>query len=189
MAQHRAVQHRAVLEAAERLIVNGHGKVPTVGEIATEVGLARPSIYRYISSQHDLLVQLLILATETWNEKLEDWIKAVPEDPAPRICAYVDATLDLFLHGSHGALMVATQSFPTTFADERVQKSHAGFVSVMKKFCPGLSPVDISLLNAAILKAAEQPIKTPDLARATETLYKMAIAIVADAAPDSTPSK
>ena len=61
VAEHRAVQHRAVLEAAERLIVAGGGKVPSLAEVAAEVGLARPSVYRYVSSQHDLMVQLLVL--------------------------------------------------------------------------------------------------------------------------------
>ena len=60
VAEHRAVQHRAVLDAAERLIVENHGKVPTLAEVAAAVGLARPSVYRYAKSQHDLLVQLLI---------------------------------------------------------------------------------------------------------------------------------
>ena len=41
VAEHRAVQHRAVLEAAEQLIVAGGGKVPSLAEVAAEVGLAR----------------------------------------------------------------------------------------------------------------------------------------------------
>ncbi|MGJ4088686.1 hypothetical protein [Corynebacterium macclintockiae] len=32
VTEHRAVQHRAVLEAAERLIVAGGGKVPSLAE-------------------------------------------------------------------------------------------------------------------------------------------------------------
>ena len=102
VAEHRAVQHRAVLEAAERLIVAGGGKVPSLAEVAAEVGLARPSVYRYVSSQHDLMVQLLVLNSETWHDQLEDKVKAAPPEHEERICAYVDAMLDLFVHGSHG---------------------------------------------------------------------------------------
>ena len=58
VAEHRAMQHRAVLDAAQHLIIAGAGKVPTLAEVASEVGLARSSVYRYASSQHDLMVQL-----------------------------------------------------------------------------------------------------------------------------------
>src|SRR5699024_7327007 len=60
------------------------------------VGLARPSVYRYVSSQHDLLVQLLIQSTQEWNAELEAKIADAPPEPPQRIRAYVDATLDLF---------------------------------------------------------------------------------------------
>ena len=180
VAEHRAVQHRAVLEAAERLIVNNRGAVPTLAEVAAEVGLARPSVYRYVSSQHDLLVQLLIQATQLWNEQLEAAMKVAPPEPTKRLRDYVDATLELFVHGAHGPLMTAAQHFPQAFADEEVQRSHGGFASIVDAFCPGVSAVDISLLNAAILRASELAERSPEqLDSATQTLYAMADAIVA----------
>lgn len=178
VAQHRAVQHRALLEAAERLIVDGHGKMPSLGEVAAAVGLARSSIYRYVSSQHDLLVQLLVQATETWNRQLADRLQAVPADPAQRICAYVDAALDLFVQGSHGPLMVAVQGFPEAFADETVQASHAGFNDVVDQLCPGVSELEFSLLNAAILRAAEQADDPGVQEEALTALHAMATALV-----------
>ncbi len=179
VAEHRAVQHRAVLEAAEKLIITSHGAVPTLAEVAAEVGLARPSIYRYVSSQHDLLVQLLIQATQSWNERLEAAMKVASPEAKKRIHAYVDATLDLFIHSAHGHLMTAAQHFPQAFADEAVQKSHGGFASIVDEFCPGVSPVDISLLNAAIVRASELADGSPEkLNSATQTLYAMAEAIL-----------
>lgn len=53
VTEHRASQHRAVLLAAERLIVESEGKVPTIAEVAAEVGLARSSVYLYVSSGKD----------------------------------------------------------------------------------------------------------------------------------------
>lgn len=93
VAEHRAAQHRAVLEAAERLIVNNRATVPTLAEVAAEVGLARPSIYRYVSSQQDLLVQLLIQATQAWNEQLKTAMQVALPEPTKRIRAYVDTAL------------------------------------------------------------------------------------------------
>lgn len=178
VSQHRAVQHRALLEAAECLIVDGHGKMPSLGEVAAAVGLARSSIYRYVSSQHDLLVQLLVQATETWNRQLAESLQSVPADPAQRICAYVDAALDLFVHGSHGPLMVAVRSFPEAFTDEKVKASHAGFNEVVEQLCPGVSELEFSLLNAAILCAAEQANDPAVQEKATAALHAMATALV-----------
>lgn len=178
VAEHRAVQHRAVLEAAERLIVAGGGKVPSLAEVAAEVGLARPSVYRYVSSQDDLMVQLLVLNSDTWHDQLEDKVKSAPSEAKDRVCAYVDAMLDLFAHGTHGPLMAAAQQFPEAFAEEKVQKSHAGFKDIVGRFCPEVSAIDLGMLNAAVVRASETA-KTPkDLERATATLHRMARAIV-----------
>ncbi len=179
VTEHRAVQHRAVLAAAERLIVEGQGKMPSLADVAAEVGLARPSIYRYASSQHDLLVQLLVLATEEWNEQLETKLRHAPPEPVQRICAYVDATLALFTVGSHGPLMTAAQHIPEAFTDPDVQRSHAGFEAIVARFCPGVSARDISLLNAAILRAAEFAKQPVTEAEVRTTLHAMAAAIVA----------
>ena len=179
VAEHRAVQHRAVLHAAERLIVDNHGKVPTLAEVAAEVGLARPSVYRYAKSQHDLMVQLLIAASEDWNAELEAKIKNAPPEPHKRMRAYVDATLELFAHGSHGPLMAAGKNFPDAFADDNVQRTHAGFRRIVADFCPGVSPVDISLLNAAIGRAADYADNPQSLDHARQALYSMADALVA----------
>ena len=178
VAEHRAVQHRAVLQAAERLIVEHRGKVPTLAEVATAVGLARPSVYRYVSSQHDLLVQLLIQSTQEWNAELEAKIADAPPEAHQRIRAYVDATLDLFAHGAHGPLVAAAQCFPAAFADEEVQRSHAGFQTIVADFCPGVAPVDIALLNAAIGRAAEMVDNPEAFDHARQTLYAMAAALV-----------
>lgn len=179
VAEHRAMQHRAVLDAAQRLIIAGAGKVPTLAEVASEVGLARSSVYRYASSQHDLMVQLLVHATETWNEQLTAAVESAPPEAEARICAYVDAMLDLFIHGSHGALMTAAHQFPEAFANEEVQAAHAGFEDIVKSFCPGVSPTDIALLNAAITRASEMADQPTELAHATATLHEMAKALVA----------
>ncbi|WP_284848321.1 hypothetical protein [Corynebacterium sp. MSK004] len=60
-----------------------------------------------------------------------------------------------------------------------MQRSHGGFATIVDAFCPGISAVDISLLNAAILRASELAERFPEqLDSATQTLYAMAGAIV-----------
>ncbi|WJY89229.1 hypothetical protein [Corynebacterium confusum] len=90
----------------------------------------------------------------------------------------MNAALDLFVHGSHGPLMVAVQSFPEVFADEEFQASHAGFNDVVDQLCPGVSELEFSLLNAAILRAAEQADGPGVQAEALTALHAMATALV-----------
>lgn len=181
VAQHRAVQHRAVLDAAHRLIVSNHGKVPSIGEIAKEVGLARPSIYRYVSSQHDLMIQLLLLSTESWNEQLKEAVAAAAPEPEKRLCAYVDVTLQLFIQGSHGPLMTAAQQFPEAFSDTRVQQSHAVFKTIVAEISPGISDIETSLLNSAITRGAELVGEGRKEKDVREALYAIARAMVSPA--------
>lgn len=90
----------------------------------------------------------------------------------------MDAALDLFVHGSHGPLMVAVQSFPEAFADEKVQANHAGFNDVVDQLCLGVSELEFSLPNAAILRAAEQVDDPGVQEEALTALHAMATALV-----------
>lgn len=49
---------------------------------------------------------------------------------------------------------------------------------IVESFCPGVSPIDIGLLNA-VVRASEMAKAPEDLERATATLHRMARAIVA----------
>ena len=60
VVEHRAAQHRALLDAAEKLINDSGGEVPTLTEVAEAMGLARSSVYLYVKSRKDLIVQLLL---------------------------------------------------------------------------------------------------------------------------------
>ncbi|EEW48489.1 hypothetical protein HMPREF0290_2891 [Corynebacterium efficiens YS-314] len=131
--EHRAAQHRAVLDAAERLIVAGEGRVPTIAEVAAEVGLARSSVYLDVASGKDMIIQLLLQAIPAWLDSLTAELDRVGPGPAERLAAYVRVTLPLFVEGSHGPLMSAASTLPETFADERVQESHNGLDPALRE--------------------------------------------------------
>ena len=101
-----------------------------------------------------------------------------PPEPEERICAYVDAMLDFFVHDSRGSLMAAAQHFSEVFTEDKVQKSHTGFKEIVDSFCPGVSPMDIGLLNAAVMRASESAETPQNLEHAAATLHRMARAIV-----------
>lgn len=153
--EHRAAQHRAVLDAAERLIVDSDGKVPTIAEVAAEVGLARSSVYLYVASGRDLIIQLLLQAIPAWLDSLTVELDRVGSDPAERLAAYVRVTLRLFVEGSHGPLMSAASTLPETFADERVQESHNGLDPALRELLGDEVETVRPLIDAMIHRGAE----------------------------------
>ena len=153
--EHRAAQHRAVLDAAERLIVDSDGKVPTIAEVAAEVGLARSSVYLYVASGKDLIIQLLLQAIPAWLDSLTAELDRVGSDPAERLAAYVRVTLKLFVEGSHGPLMSAASTLPETFTDERVQESHNGLDPALRELLGDEVETGRPLIDAMIHRGAE----------------------------------
>lgn len=153
--EHRAAQHRAVLDAAERLIVDSDGKVPTIAEVAAEVGLARSSVYLYVASGKDLIIQLLLQAIPAWLDSLTAELDRVGSDPAERLAAYVRVTLKLFVEGSHGPLMSAASTLPETFTDERVQESHNGLDPALRELLGAEVETVRPLIDAMIHRGAE----------------------------------
>lgn len=154
--EHRAAQQQAVLSAAERLIVESNGKVPTIAEVAAEVGLARSSVYLYVASGKDLIIQLLLRAIPAWLDDLTAELEQLPAtSAADRLAAYVRVTLKLFVGGSHGPLMSAANTIPGTLTDERVQESHNGLDPALRELLGDEVTAVRPLIDAMIHRGAE----------------------------------
>ncbi|WP_298088419.1 TetR/AcrR family transcriptional regulator, partial [uncultured Corynebacterium sp.] len=117
VVEHRAAQHRALLDASSRLINESGGNVPTLTEVAEAMGLARSSVYLYVKSRKDLIVQLLLDVIPAWTGGITEAMDRVGDDPVAKLKVYVDETYRLFIEGEHGPLMVAAQQVPEAFMD------------------------------------------------------------------------
>ncbi len=179
VAAHRAAQHAAVLDAAERLVAASGGEVPALGEIAATVGLARSSVYLYVSSRENLLSQLLTRAVGAWAETLREDLAAAPDDAAGRCGIYVEAALRLFSQGSHAALMMAAQRHPEALADPEVAAAYAEFEPLVAQTLDGIPDEARPILNAAIQRAGESVAAGDlDFDRARGLLTRMAVALL-----------
>ncbi|QGU02508.1 Fatty acid metabolism regulator protein [Corynebacterium kalinowskii] len=160
VAEHRAAQHKAVLAAGLRLIVEQGGQLPSISEVAREVGLARSSVYLYVSSGEDLLVQLLLAEIPAGLEKIS---AEIPDGAtqSERIATYAGATFDLFVDGDHGPLTVAASQNSSAFADQRVQEAHAELVDARQRLL-GVDELSCELIDAAIGKAANYCAQHPE---------------------------
>ncbi|WP_169948069.1 TetR/AcrR family transcriptional regulator [Microbispora sp. H11081] len=112
VADHRANQHAALLEAAREILAADGVHALTPAAVGARIGLARSSVYRYFASTADILAQLVEDALPRWSARLRDAIAsaAAPDGSLPaRIRAYGRAALD-FVGSADYALIPALQA-------------------------------------------------------------------------------
>ena len=100
VAEHRAMQRKAILDAARDILAQGGSETPSLAAVAKRTGLARSSIYQYFSSKDDLLEAVIVDMFPRWAA----YVSARVEEesaPADRALAYVDANLHLVASGEH----------------------------------------------------------------------------------------
>jgi AcrR family transcriptional regulator len=100
VAEHRAMQRKAILDAARDILAQGGSEAPSLSAVAQRAGLARSSIYQYFASKDDLLEAVIAEMFPRWAAYVEARIEEV-SDPADRALAYVDANLRLVASGEH----------------------------------------------------------------------------------------
>lgn len=106
IAEHTALQEAAVLAAAARLFAErGPGNV-TLADIATEVGLARNSIYRYFPDKAHLLAAWFRAELAPLHEASLT-IAARRTSATARLDAWLDLHLDYLTQPEHRAMVAA----------------------------------------------------------------------------------
>lgn len=101
VAEHRAAQRAALLDAARGLLSrNPAEQPPSLAEVARRAGLARSSAYSYFRSREDLLDALIADTFPRWSAYVTEQMDRQP-DAGRRVLAYVDANLHLVARGDH----------------------------------------------------------------------------------------
>ena len=94
VAEHHALQRRALLDAARALLAETPQK-PSMGSVGRRAGLARSSVYQYFASADELLGALTAEIFPDWAHQVHSRVEAATA-PGERVWAYVEANLDLF---------------------------------------------------------------------------------------------
>lgn len=106
VAEHRAAQRAALLEAAREILAESAAEAtPGLAEVATRAGLARSSVYSYFKSREDLFDALVVDTLPRWTAYVDRQV-ARARTPGEKVLAYVEANLHLVARGDH-ALMCA----------------------------------------------------------------------------------
>jgi AcrR family transcriptional regulator len=161
IAEHVARQRAAVLDAAVQLFVeHGYANVG-LGDIASEVGLARNSLYRYVPDKVHLLVEWY---RRTVPLTIDSWEKAVScgDSPAQRLQRWAHAYLEWAATTEHQLIAPLTEAMPALDPETRseVSELHRRMMDVVARVVveagtPGnevLGTVD--LLSGLVLGAA-----------------------------------
>jgi len=122
VAEHRAAQHRALLDAA-RQILSETGRPPTLTQVAARAGLARPSLYQYFRSPGDLLNAVVEDVFPRWSARVAAAMDAAAP-PADRVLAYVLTNFELITEGEHALASLLAEVAPGDTVAEQSRAMH-----------------------------------------------------------------
>lgn len=94
VAEHRARQRRAILDAALAHLAE-KGTAPSLADVGARAGLARSSVYEYFSSRDDLLAEVVADVFPAWAARITEAVETAPT-PGQQVWAYVKANMELF---------------------------------------------------------------------------------------------
>lgn len=122
VAEHRAAQERALLDAAHELLQETSA-APTMAAVAQRAGLSRPSVYQYFGSREDLLQALVRDIFPRWTERITGAM-AEASTKADRILAYATANVDLVAEGAHAVGSALATIAPGAELTEQAGRMH-----------------------------------------------------------------
>ncbi|MFI6515639.1 TetR/AcrR family transcriptional regulator [Spirillospora sp. NPDC050679] len=101
VADHRARQRAALLDAARELLEEGDASQVTFAAVARRTGLARNSVYKYFPDRRRLLTEVVREAAPRWVARIQAALAAAGDAPEERVAAYVRAQLEMVRDGEH----------------------------------------------------------------------------------------
>lgn len=156
VAEHRAAQRSALVEAARSLLAEHPGRAPSLGEVAARAGLARPSVYQYFKSSDDLFDAVVADMFPRWSRRLDAAMRTA-NTPAERVLAYVDANLRLVADGEH-ALARSLAEMASPLPQDGEHERHRALVEPLIDALTDLGARDpgttADLINAVVYSVA-----------------------------------
>lgn len=152
VAEHRAQQRRALLDAARELLAES-GVRPTVSAVAARTGLARPSVYQYFASAENLLDSLVEDVFPRWSREVSNAMTSAT-DPGGKVLAYVETNLRLVAEGEHALATALAEIAPGPAIAEKTKAMHAQLLEPLTEALSALRPtaleVTAEMVNALV---------------------------------------
>lgn len=104
IAENREQRRDALLHAAATLLQRSGSF--TMAQVAREVGLSRTAVYKYYSSAHELVADVLIEEMSAWSDSLAQRADA-SATPEQQVHGWISGVLDYVIAGRHALLRSA----------------------------------------------------------------------------------
>lgn len=161
MAEHRAMQRRALLDAARSLLSEGGTEALTFPALAERTGLARSSVYEYFRSRAAVVEALCAVDFPVWAAEVEAAMEAAGS-PEGRIEAYVRSQLTLVGDRRHRAVVAISAGELDAGAREKIRAAHGGLVAMVVAALSDLGhdqPRLVAMLLQGVVDAAVRRIE------------------------------
>ncbi|WP_169984002.1 TetR/AcrR family transcriptional regulator [Microbispora sp. H10836] len=190
VAEHRAAQHRALLDAAREILAET-GRPPTLTRVAERAGLARPSLYQYFRSSEDLLNALVEDVFPRWSAGVAAAMDAAAT-PADRVLAYVLTNFELINEGEHALATVLAEVAPGDTVAEQSRAMHQQLleplVEALRRLGVAAVPETAEMINAIVFAGSRLIESGTDLETAWESARALLEPFVRTAGKTAQPS-
>ncbi|WP_378732693.1 TetR/AcrR family transcriptional regulator [Nocardia brasiliensis] len=177
VAEHRANQERALLDAARMVLLQNGPQAVTPAMVGAAAGLARSSVYKYFRSGDEILSRIVADALAEWGERVRDTVERA-ETPAGQVEAYVRTTLALAASGAH-RIAVLGSTLPRDEAARRdLADAHHDLAAPLRAALTGLGNLNPDLTADLIDGALSRAVERIDAGRCHDEIAPETVAFV-----------
>ncbi|WP_341257424.1 TetR/AcrR family transcriptional regulator [Gordonia malaquae] len=149
VVEHREAVLSSLMDGAQRILLGETGSRLTASAVAAEAGIARNSIYRYVSSIDDLVDLVLARGFAEWAARVAEEVDAAAS-PQEAVIAYVRSNLAQAAEGEHALQQSLAGHALSESARERITALHKQIAAVLHTAVIDLEPAEPDLLEEAV---------------------------------------
>ncbi|MET7982800.1 helix-turn-helix domain-containing protein [Streptomyces sp. NPDC005281] len=191
VADHRAQQRAALLDAAYELLAEGDAAEVTFAAIAHRTGLARNSVYKYFSNRDELLTEVVRQAAPRWTERIRAALAAAGDAPEERVAAYVTVQLEMVRDGEHRIARASADAQDAAALRAGADSAHRALLDPLVDALSDLgddAPLRTARLLQGLVNAATTALEAgDDYAAVTDRTVRLAVAALAGLTADPLP--
>lgn len=177
VAEHRARQQAALVDAAEGLLREGGWNALTFAALGRATGLARSSVYEYFGTRGEIALAICELAFPRWQERIAVAVAAAGGDAVEQVAAYVREQLRLVEAGEHRIGQEIARAPLDAEVRERIGALHVSWLHLLDEPLAALGvdePRRVASLVQGVTEAATRQLEAAPSER--DPIVKTAVA-------------
>ncbi len=171
VAEHRARQRRAILDAARAHLAQ-EGRAPSLAEVGVRAGLARSSVYEYFGSREDLLAGVVADVFPDWAGQVIGAVEAA-NSPGEQVWAYVEANMRLFASSEQAVARALTTVVDPALLADPMRRFHESLqqplVAALRAHGERKPQLMADIVDSMVVRASRE-LWSPDLRTARRRL-------------------